>query len=123
MTNILEITIQRRAYGVWPVLVEYHRVGSLLPVRSEAWVELVEEPMPFQSQSMEPSWGRPYSVTRSGTPLFELEPIARVECGFWSMSRTRNCRSGGGSRYRRCRKASICGWDMTAGRKKRSGSR
>jgi len=44
MTNTLEITIQRRADGAWPVVVEDHRAGSLLSVRSEGQLELGEEP-------------------------------------------------------------------------------
>jgi WD40 repeat protein len=41
---MLEITIQRRVDGGWPVVAERHNVGTLLPVRSEGRLELVDEP-------------------------------------------------------------------------------
>jgi hypothetical protein len=34
-SSSLEITIQRGSAGGWPVVVEDHRSGTLLPVRSE----------------------------------------------------------------------------------------
>lgn len=45
MSSIFEITVQRRVDGVWPVVVEDHRAGSLLPVRSEGRLALAEEPV------------------------------------------------------------------------------
>jgi hypothetical protein len=41
---MLEITIQRRVGGRWPVVAERHRPETLLPVRSEGWLELADEP-------------------------------------------------------------------------------
>ena len=43
--DVLEITIQRaRSGGVFPVVAEHHRPGSLLPVRSEGVLKLAVEP-------------------------------------------------------------------------------
>jgi WD40 repeat protein len=39
---MLEITIQRRVGGGWPVVAEHHRPETLLPVRSEGRLELDE---------------------------------------------------------------------------------
>lgn len=44
MDSILEITIQRRVEGVWPVVAEHHRSGTLLPVRGEGRLALAAEP-------------------------------------------------------------------------------
>src|ERR1700738_2092636 len=41
---MIEITIQRRLGEAWPVVAEWHRVGSLLPVRYEGWLEIGAEP-------------------------------------------------------------------------------
>jgi hypothetical protein len=41
---MLEITIQRRVSGGWPIVAERHRPGTLLPVRSEGRLELSAEP-------------------------------------------------------------------------------
>jgi energy-coupling factor transporter ATP-binding protein EcfA2 len=42
--STLEITIQRGIQGSWPVVVEHHRSGTLLPVRSEGEFRLADEP-------------------------------------------------------------------------------
>jgi hypothetical protein len=44
VASALEITIQRRLDGAWPVVAEYHRPGTLLSVRSEGRLELASEP-------------------------------------------------------------------------------
>ena len=41
---MLEITIQRRVDGGWPVVAERHKPGTLLPVRSEGRLESAGEP-------------------------------------------------------------------------------
>jgi WD40 repeat protein/energy-coupling factor transporter ATP-binding protein EcfA2 len=43
--STLELTIQRRLDGTWPVVVEHHRPGALLPVRSEGRLPLAGEPV------------------------------------------------------------------------------
>jgi len=50
MASIFEVTIQRRGEDGWPVVVEDHRVGSLLPVRSEGRLELADEPVADSAQ-------------------------------------------------------------------------
>src|SRR5208337_2269730 len=44
VTSFLEITIQRRWNGIWPVVAEHHRPDTLLPVRSEGKLEIAGEP-------------------------------------------------------------------------------
>jgi hypothetical protein len=44
-SSTLEITIQRGNAGSWPVVVEDHRSGTLLPVRSEGRFRLASEPI------------------------------------------------------------------------------
>lgn len=44
VASTLEITIQRRLGGFWPVVAEQHRSGTLLPVRGEGKLEMASEP-------------------------------------------------------------------------------
>jgi WD40 repeat protein len=44
MASFLEITIQRRSTGCWPVVTEDHRPDALLPIRSNGELELPGEP-------------------------------------------------------------------------------
>jgi WD40 repeat protein/energy-coupling factor transporter ATP-binding protein EcfA2 len=50
MASIFEVTIQRRGEEGWPVVVEDHREGSLLPVRSEGRLQLEQEPLAVSAQ-------------------------------------------------------------------------
>jgi hypothetical protein len=49
--NVFEITIQRKAYGHWPVVVEQSQAGTFLPIRNEGRLtldesELLSQPTP-----------------------------------------------------------------------------
>jgi WD40 repeat protein len=54
---MLEITIQRRVGGGWPVVAEHHRPETLLPVRSEGRLEL-DEPSSADARAYGRALGR-----------------------------------------------------------------
>src|SRR5262245_50229286 len=55
---MLEITIQRRVDGGWPVVAERHKPGTLLPVRSEGRLDLVDEPSSAVARAYGTTLGR-----------------------------------------------------------------
>jgi hypothetical protein len=86
---MLEITIQRRVDGSWPVVVEHHRAGTLLPVRSGGRLELAGEPMGYDSAFL---WDVGRALFRDEVRMhsFGARNDGFNGRGFWSSSKPGN---------------------------------